>query len=107
MIHSYFRKLTGVALLAIIASGVQAAQDKTLTDEQWRERMQQHWQQVISEEDARKRRALLREHEELMEKATEAMGMDRRMGGHMGKNGHHDELMNRIDMHRHMMDMMR
>lgn len=107
MNHPYFHKLMGAALLLAIVSGAQAAQDRTLTDEQWRERMQQHWQQVISEEDVRKRKALLREHEDLMEKATESMGMDQKMGGHMGKNGHHDELMNRIDMHRHMMDMMR
>jgi len=97
------RKISNGILLAAVAFTAVAAQDQGMTDEQWIERMQEHWAQVISEDDPERRRELLREHEQLMTQAVDERGM----GDHMGEAREHADLMNNIDMHRHMMDMMR
>ncbi len=99
----YTRSLLGVVILASVSIGAHAAQD-AMTSEQWMDRMQRHWQQVITADDPAKRKELLRRHEELMDKAAAEGDMG---PGHMEQDGHHMDLMNSIDMHRDMMDMIR
>ena len=102
------RKISNGTLLAAVAFTAVAAQDQSVTDEQWIARMQQHWERVITEEDPAQRRELLREHEELMTQAADERGMGGMSGmGDHTRAGEHTDLMNSIDMHRHMMDMMR
>ena len=74
--------------------------------------MEDHWQMVTGEKDPTKRRQLIQEHRKLMDQMGREHGMmgKGRMGGssHMGMsgNGHHHDVMNTIDMHNSMMDMM-
>lgn len=97
-----------------LAGGGQAlaAQHEPTSDVQWMERMQSHWRQVINETDPQKRRELLRDHEQIMaqavgsDEAGSATGADNG-AGHMGMNGSHVNMMNTVDMHQHMIDMMR
>ncbi|WP_134081430.1 hypothetical protein [Thiohalophilus thiocyanatoxydans] len=76
--------------------------------------MQQHWDRLMHEQDAEKRRQLIREHREMMDEALEESGVDRfHMGmgmmhdnesGHM--DHHQDHLINTIEMHHMQLDMM-
>lgn len=102
-----------VGVLSMMSTGyVLAAQHEAMSDAQWMERMQAHWQQVINETDPQKRRALMREHEQIM---AQAVGSDDARSGkgadsgvdRMGMNGSHVDMINTVDMHQHMIDMMR
>ena len=103
------RLIAAAAVFAAAGLGhVLAAEQAATGDTQWMERMQTHWQQVIQETDSEKRQVLMREHEQIM---SEALGPESDRGAmgadHMGMNGAHMDMTNTVDMHRHMMDMMR
>lgn len=103
------RLMAASALFAVSGAGhALAAEQPGISDAQWMERMQKHWQQVIQETDPQKRQALMREHEQIMSQAVGPQGEGGAMDGNqMGMNGVHRDMMNTVDMHRHMMDMMR
>ena len=101
--------IAAAAVFAAASLGHALAAEQTATsDSEWMERMQKHWEQVIQETDPQKRRVLMSEHEQIMSEAVgpesdrDATGAD-----HMNMNGEHMDMMNTVDMHRHMMDMMR
>lgn len=108
-IPSTLRLMAVAGLFAVAGAGQALAAEQTGTsDAQWMERMQQHWQQVIQETDPQKRQALMREHEEIMSQAVGPQGDQGAMGAdHMGMGSGRLDMMNTVDMHRHMMDMMR
>lgn len=101
----------GIASAMWSASAVSAGPDKeTLNQTQWIERMQSHWEQVIQESDPQKRQELLREHEQMMVQAAGSeSGQTPRQSSPSahGMDSSHVDMMNTVDMHRHMMDMMR
>lgn len=98
-----------LAGLSLVAAPAVSAQQTEASGEQWMERMQSHWQKVISETDTQKRTALMREHEQLMSEAMESERGDSGTGGHHGMDmgSGHVHMMNTVDMHRRMLDMMR
>lgn len=103
--------VAGVAGLVLAAAGtgqVLGAQQTSAGDAQWVERMQNHWQKVINETDPQRRSELMREHEQIMAQAMES-DRDRGVadGSHMGMDADHVDMMNTVDMHQHMLDMMR
>lgn len=87
-----------------------AAEEKSPDNSQWMERMQTHWQEVIKETDPQKRQELMREHEQIMAEAAGDSGAhmgSRGDTGHMDMDSAHVDMMNTVDMHQHMIDMMR
>lgn len=112
-ISRFFSVATAVGVLSVTSMGpALAAQQDAMSDAQWMERMQSHWQQVIHETDAQKRRELMREHEQIMAQAEGSVDSEARTSaasgaGHMGMDGSHVDMMNTVEMHRHMIDMMR
>ncbi len=66
------------------------------------EKMEHHWQALITEPDAAKRQAMMMEHEKMMEQAQGMM-----MHRDMHTPAEQADLQHTIEMHRSMMDMMR
>lgn len=97
------------AIAVSALNAAHAADQGQLGDAQWMNRMQAHWQTVIQESDPQKRAELMREHQQMMSEATGGPGSH--MGGQSGHAGMSDsghvDLMNTVNMHQHMMDMMR
>lgn len=105
------RALVAAGLLVTASLGhVVAAEQNDLNDSQWIERMQSHWEKVVKEDDPQKRQELLREHEQMMVQAAGSeSGQTPRQSSPSahGMDSSHVDMMNTVDMHRHMMDMMR
>ena len=66
-------------------------------------KMQDHWQQLISEKDDLKRSKMIAEHREMMEVVKKDLGLGSHHGSHSGQHHH---MMNSFDMHNSMLDMM-
>ena len=64
------------------------------------EKMQQHWEMIISQKDKSKRKKMIEEHEVMMENIEKNSGQSKM--GHMSDN----HMKNTMDMHRNMMQMM-
>lgn len=74
--------------------------------------MERHWEQLIHEKDSEKRKKLIKEHRQMMDKAMKNSGMGSMSMGmhHFGKdapNDHHRQhMMNTMEMHYMQLDMM-
>ena len=110
--QSVFRILIVSFMLAGSGVGITAESDNDFDAQQEAQRMQQHWDRLMHEQDAQKRRQLIREHREMMNEALEESGVDRfHMGMMHGRNRghmdhHQDHLLNTIEMHHMQLDMM-
>lgn len=92
-------------LITPLLSGVAYA-DEDLGDAM--ERMEKHWQMMVSEPDAMKRQAMMGEHEKMMEQSQGMMMHDgKSMHGDMHSAPERIDLQNMLDLQRNMMDMMR
>lgn len=88
------------ALLALpLLAGAAGADGKA---EQTVEDLERHWQMTMSEPDAAKQQALLKQHEKMMEQARGMM-----THRDMHAESEQRDLENTIELHRSMMDMMR
>ena len=94
--NNFLRVMILTGIVSISATAIAESDDMKVMN------MEQHWQQLINEKDQKRRQEMLMEHRHMMgEMDKEVAG--RGMG--MGK-GHHHNMMNTVDMHRSMMDMM-
>ena len=102
--------IVAVATFGISLNSITHAADNS-SPEQTIKEMEIHWDKLMTEKNTDKRKKLIAEHRNMMDKAMKqsgmsGMGMMHNSNDNSMKNHHHSHMVNTIQMHYMQLDMM-